>query len=123
LANIPSSYGYVWKIYLQCQVGGNFVQNDLDSGNYESGEHANGNFYEFDFFLTNQTGSIRLPNRKYSWIKCNRNFNGYYLTSYSDYNFKVLGYLLKDSSNHNVIKFYFEQRKIAKLNLYNYFTF
>ena len=33
------------------------------------------------------------------------------LTSYSDYNFKVLGYLLQDSSNHNVIKFYFSNEK------------
>ena len=96
-------YDYKWKIYLQCQVGGTYNATDLNDDDFESTQHTNGNYYNFDFFLTSQKGSIRLPsNRQYSWIKCNRNFNGYYLTSYSDYNFKVLGHLLKDQFNHNV---------------------
>lgn len=33
--------------------------------------------------FTTQEETKFLPDKFYSWIKCNRNFNGFYVTSYS----------------------------------------
>jgi hypothetical protein len=61
-----------------------------------------GDTLEFDFYLGSETGSLTL-NRSYSWIKCNKNFRGYYLTSYSDYNFEAVEYVLRNSNNVSLL--------------------
>lgn len=41
-----------------------------------------GNIREFTFFLKSETGQIDLD-RRYSWVKCNNDFKGYYVADYS----------------------------------------
>jgi hypothetical protein len=63
--------------------------NDLD----DNSQHVAGSIEEFDFYLGKTSDSIEL-NRSISWIKCNKDFKGYYLTDYSDYNFKALEFVM-----------------------------
>ena len=63
----------------------------------ENSQHLNGTVLDFDFYLGSSTDSVRLD-RAYSWIKCNKDFRGYYLTTYSDYNFKAVEYVLQNGN-------------------------
>lgn len=77
LIDIPlvSPFNYTWKIYLQCYAFGD-TSNNLD-----------GTLEPFNFYLGSKEGSKKLD-KKYSWVKCNKDFKGFYLSSYS--NFKGL---------------------------------
>ena len=66
--------------------------------------HLMGDTLDFEFYLGSEKGSLSL-NGTYSWIKCNRNFRGYYLTTYTEYNFKAVEYVMANSNN--VILFFF----------------
>ena len=57
-----------------------------------------GDVQEFDFYLGVESDSIEL-NRAFSWIKCNKDFKGYYLTDYSEINFKALEYVLSQNQS------------------------
>ena len=70
--SVPSPFGYNWLIYMKCSVGG--ADSSVDS---------------FDYFLSIKTGSITL-NKPYTWIMCNKDFSGYYLTLYSTNMFNTL---------------------------------
>lgn len=62
---------YQWLIYLKCRAGG-----------IAPTSHLSGDVREFTYFLSEQTGQIDLD-RPYSWVKCNNDFKGYYVTDYS----------------------------------------
>lgn len=68
-------------IYLQCKAGGSIVNGVA--------EHTLGDIEEFSYFLRDSEGSIGLKKR-YTWVKCNKDFRGYYVTDYSDANFQAL---------------------------------
>ncbi len=61
----------------------------------------NGASEDFNFYLGTETGTHRLTSRKFSWIKCNKDFRGYYLTSYSEYNFFALEHVMQNTKNVN----------------------
>lgn len=45
------------------------------------GDPLGGTPYSFTYWLTQTFGEIVIPGR-YDWIKCNKDFNGYYITEY-----------------------------------------
>jgi hypothetical protein len=72
---------YEWLIYIQCKAGGLFP------------DHLAGNVREFNFFLKERSGSIELD-REYTWVKCNTDFKGYYVTDYSEQQFDIFENIL-----------------------------
>ena len=56
---------------MKCRAGGTWPN-----------QHMTGNIREFTFFLRLETGQIDLD-RRYSWVKCNNDFRGYYVVDYS----------------------------------------
>ena len=68
---------YTWKIYLRCVAGGNGVSN------------LAGTIVPVNFYLGSKQGTLNLPS-KYSWIKCNKDFKSFYVTSYSENNVEQL---------------------------------
>lgn len=73
-----SPYNYRWMIYLQCTK---VRKSEDDSYAVEP----------FEYFLTTsmETGQLDLEG-KYDWVKCNRHFDGFYATDYSEENFKSM---------------------------------
>lgn len=65
----------MWEIYFQCTAGGS-AASDLD-----------GELKNVTFFLDSSSGTFELD-RDYSWIKCNNDFKGFYLTAYTTGGFK-----------------------------------
>jgi hypothetical protein len=64
---------YRWKISIQCVLGGNYSDSDL----VNIGDDT------IDFILETEHESQYLPGKYYTWIKCNRDFQGFYVTEYS----------------------------------------
>ena len=64
-------FSFRWQVYLKCRAGGTGPN-----------QHMTGNIHEFTFFLSLETGQIDLD-RRYSWVKCNNDFRGYYVVDYS----------------------------------------
>lgn len=62
----------MWMIYLRCQAGGIYPDS-----------HSSGDIREFSFFLRSENGEIDLE-RRFTWVKCNTDFKGYYTIHYSD---------------------------------------
>ena len=60
---------HIWPVYLNCKAGG-VVGNPLG-----------GAVVDFQFLLTGERDSLQL-NAAYNWIKCNRDFDGYYISDY-----------------------------------------
>lgn len=60
---------------------------------FGSEQHITGSVKEFNFFLKDTDGSVDLD-RKYTWVKCNKDFKGYYVTDYSNDNFQALEQVL-----------------------------
>lgn len=56
---------------MDCVAGG--VQGDALGGTVDS----------FQYLLTQSTGFLQLAKR-YDWVKCNKDFNGYYITDYGN---------------------------------------
>ena len=40
--------------------------------------------------------------RRFTWVKCNKDFRGYYVTDYYDNNYEVFEYLLEHNNNYYV---------------------
>ncbi len=70
-----SPFKYIWPIYLKCRAGGY-----INPYNGKK-EHLKDGTVDFNYFLVGKEGSIELDS-SYSWIKCNKDFKGYYLTDY-----------------------------------------
>ena len=62
-------------MYLKCTAGG---QDSDDLGGVPK---------NVTFFLDKQMGEFELD-RDYSWIKCNNDFKGFYITAYTEADFK-----------------------------------
>jgi hypothetical protein len=69
-----SPFGFKWPIYLKCRAGGSISLNGQIN-------HLIENSVDFNFFLNESTGSIELDS-SYTWIKCNKDFRGFYVTDY-----------------------------------------
>ena len=82
----------MWKIHLQCKAGGTF------NAAGTSTQHIAGQLVEFEYFLTSTEGSIDLS-RRFTWVKCNKEFKGYYVTEYLDSNYEIFQFLLENSGN------------------------
>lgn len=65
----PDSSKHIWPVYLNCKAGG-IVGNPLG-----------GAVVDFQFLLTGERDDLQL-NAAYNWIKCNRDFDGYYISDY-----------------------------------------
>jgi glutamyl aminopeptidase len=64
LSNLTSNYR--WKINIQCVLGGNSSETDT-----------------IEFILETERETQVLAGKFYTWIKCNRDFQGFYVTNYS----------------------------------------
>lgn len=73
---------YRWQIYLKCRAGGTLPD-----------QHTTGEIREFNFFLHDESGFIDLD-RRYTWVKCNNDFRGYYILDYSEELFAALNQVL-----------------------------
>jgi hypothetical protein len=58
---------------LQCKAGGSFVNGQ--------NQHLQGSILDFKYFLTGDRAQFDLD-RRYTWIKCNKDFKGFYFTDY-----------------------------------------
>ncbi|CAF1272210.1 unnamed protein product [Rotaria sp. Silwood1] len=70
-----SNLNYVWKIYMECDLGGVRDENSLNL----TDNHAPSKI-KFMFESSNHT--IVIPNEEYVWIKCNKDFYSYQVTEY-----------------------------------------
>ena len=61
------------------------------------------NFYHVQYLNTKITikGTFQLD-REYTWIKCNRNFNGFYMTDYFNKDFEAFEKLIKNNDDEKV---------------------
>ncbi|CAF0843285.1 unnamed protein product [Didymodactylos carnosus] len=65
-----------WKINIYCTVGG------IDNGTIASlTENANEPLVQL--LLQTENDTVSIPGKQYAWIKCNKDFNGFYVTEYS----------------------------------------
>ncbi|CAF0707260.1 unnamed protein product [Brachionus calyciflorus] len=64
-----------WRIYLKCKAGGEI--------NGAVVNHLGGSTLEFVYFLQGINGQLDLD-RRYTWIKCNTDFKGFYVTDYTN---------------------------------------
>ena len=71
----------------------------------DNSQHLAGTIEEFNFYLGNTSASLEL-NRSFSWIKCNKDFRGYFLTDYSEYNFQALEHVFTRNQTVNLIIFF-----------------
>ncbi|CAF1247472.1 unnamed protein product [Rotaria sordida] len=63
---------YRWKINIECVLGGNYPNSDTTNIGGD----------RIKFILENEQENRVLPGKSYSWIKCNRNFQSFYVTEY-----------------------------------------
>ena len=69
---------YLWKIYMECQVGGVIAGESVNlTGNIEPTTRK--------FLLQTATETVDLLNGDYAWIKCNKDFYSYQVTEYVSY--------------------------------------
>jgi aminopeptidase N len=64
---------YRWMINIQCVLGGNQTDSDI----IDIGDDT------INFILETEQETKFLPDKFYTWIKCNRDFQGFYVTKYS----------------------------------------
>jgi hypothetical protein len=69
---------YLWEIYLKCRVGGVFNGGD-DLSQIDN----------FTYYLNTKSGFVVLE-KKYTWIKCNTDFKGFYVSNYDVANYDKL---------------------------------
>ncbi|CAF3143631.1 unnamed protein product [Rotaria sp. Silwood2] len=70
-SNLNSNYR--WMINIQCVLGGNYSDSDITN----LGEDT------IDFILETEQETQFLPGKFYTWTKCNRDFQGFFVTKYS----------------------------------------
>jgi aminopeptidase N len=63
---------YRWEIHITCVLGGNASDSDATD--------LGGDIIEF--ILEEEQDTEIVPDKSYTWIKCNSDFEGYYATSY-----------------------------------------
>jgi hypothetical protein len=61
---------------LTCKAGGTY------NATGSTDQHTIGSERDFKFLLTKKEDSMPLD-RRYTWVKCNQDFKGYYITDYS----------------------------------------
>ncbi|CAF2517007.1 unnamed protein product [Rotaria sp. Silwood2] len=66
---------YVWKIYMECDLGGIRGENYLNL----TENHVKS---RIKFMLESSSHTIELQNEQYAWIKCNKDFYSYQVTEY-----------------------------------------
>ncbi len=91
LSNLTSDYR--WKISIQCVLGGNHSNSEINNDT-------------IDFILETEKENQFLPGKYYTWIKCNRDFQGFYVTQY----------LLSESSSWQHFSSVLEAQPTVKLN-------
>lgn len=101
-----------WIIYLKCLVGGEFIKG--------SPQYTATNVQQIVYLLKEQEGYIKLA-KEYTWIKCNSDFHGYYLTNYDNKNFEALNNLLRNDYSVRIIKIYFKM-KLAQIYFKNFYS-
>lgn len=69
---IEFSQSNQWPIYIECKAGG-----------YRDDPLAGGDVEEYRYLLKSASGTLELP-KQFNWVKCNKDFNGYYITDYGD---------------------------------------
>ena len=79
-------------VYVRCRAGGIYPD-----------QHAAGSIREFTYFLNDKSGQIDLD-RRYTWVKCNNDFKGYYVTDYSAQLFQAFDQIL--ASNPEVFVYF-----------------
>lgn len=83
-------------VYLQCKAGG--ISPD---------QHLSGEIKVFNVFMNGNDGSSFQLDRKYTWVKCNTDFKGFYVTDYSAQLFSVFeNILLQDKNVQSVLCLY-----------------
>ena len=69
---------YLWKIYMECQVGGVANEEGVDlTANIEPTTRK--------FLFETATETLELSRGDYAWIKCNKDFYSYQVTEYVSY--------------------------------------
>ncbi|CAF0936439.1 unnamed protein product [Brachionus calyciflorus] len=87
---ITSPYNYKWEIFLECKAGGEYVNGKP--------QHTTGSIREFEFFLANDRDHFDLD-RVYTWVKCNKDFTGFYVTEYKNELFEVFESVLLENKD------------------------
>ncbi len=86
-SNLSSDYR--WKISIQCVLGTRnksytrHMYSFILGGNYSDTDIVNIGDDTIDFILETEEETQFLSEKFYTWIKCNRNFQGFYVTEYS----------------------------------------
>ena len=105
--NINYIKSYKWLIYLQCKAGGTYNPiAGLD-------QHLNGDISEFNYFMKDKEAFFDLD-RRYTWVKCNKDFKGYYATDYSRNIFSAFTHILLNKPEVNCLEFFFNRKLILK---------
>lgn len=78
---------YRWKINLQCVLGSRIlfakhIRSLFSGGNHSDSDLVNIGDDTIDFILETERESRFLFEKFYTWIKCNRHFQGFYVTQY-----------------------------------------
>lgn len=84
-------HSYIYPVYLECRAGG------VDISNPVAGDET-----EFSLWLLGRETSYTLD-RNYGWVKCNKNFNSYYVTEYDDAVFNEFQILLAQDKDVTII--------------------
>jgi len=94
-----SPFGFKWMIYLQCKAGG--VYDPSSQGSL----HLSGDIKEFSFFLDDFEGVFDGLDRRYTWVKCNNEFRGFYVTDYAPSIFDAFTEILSNKIEVRVSEF------------------
>lgn len=79
---------------MQCKAGGTYNPiAGLD-------QHLNGDITEFNYFMKDKEAFHDLD-RRYTWVKCNKDFRGYYATDYSRNIFSAFTHILLNKPEVN----------------------
>ncbi|CAF3616264.1 unnamed protein product [Adineta steineri] len=87
-SNLTSNYR--WKINLRCVLGGNSLENDTIKIGHDT----------IDFMFETEKETRFLSEKYFTWIKCNRDYHGFYVTQYSSdistlSSWQILSYVLE----------------------------
>lgn len=107
---------------MKCVAGGTYNPNAGDA------QHTTGDVVPFEFYFdTNKgiyislvlcfyicflllntiKGTHELDNREFTWVKCNKDFKGYYITNYDDEIFKAFTKALENKPDVRLKQLFF----------------
>lgn len=97
-SNLNESYR--WKIQTQCVLGSTTFSSDFDANSTES--------QTIDFYLQTQNDSLWIPDVEFHWIKCNRHFQGFYITQYTteETNVSIWQQLASQIESHPTVRLF-----------------